>query len=113
MDAQSPCDHFMSRSPSSIELIAAKAGEPAVSFQEAREAILGNSQKLQRLNDLHGVLGGLHRADFEDLPAGLCLEHGRLLGERIDAAALRRGRLLDHDELGEARQHESAAFLQL
>src|SRR5262249_13766476 len=94
------------------QLIPRKQGT-AVSFQEAREFVLYNPQKLQRLNDLDGVFGGLHWANFQDLPGWLRLEHRRLLGEGIDARALRRRRLLDHDELGIARQQENAGLFQL
>src|SRR5665811_111168 len=60
---------------------------------------------------LNRVLRSLHRAHLENLAGRLRLEDGGFLGEGVDALARLGGRLLDHDELGEARQHELAGLL--
>src|ERR1700722_1082242 len=59
----------------------------------------------------YGVFGGLNRSGPDDLAGRLRLEHRRLLGERIDALARLRGRLLDHDELCKSRHHERTGLL--
>src|SRR5882762_2112993 len=59
------------------------------------------------------VLGSLYRPSPDDLPGGLRLEYRRLLRERIDAAPLLRGGLLDDDEFGKSGHQEGSTLLEL
>src|SRR6266478_5864923 len=52
----------------------------------------------------HRVFGSLYRASPDDLPSRLRLEYCWLLCERIDAAPLLCGGLLDDNEFGESGQ---------
>src|SRR6218665_445063 len=60
-----------------------------------------------------GVLGSLDRAGADDLAGRLGLEHHLFARERVGALASLGRRLLDDDELGEARHQEQAALLEL
>jgi hypothetical protein len=58
------------------------------------------------------VFGSLYRPSPDDLPSRLRLEYCWLLCERIDAAPLLCGGLLDDNEFGESGHKESSRFLE-
>src|ERR1700674_5088035 len=58
------------------------------------------------------VLGSLYRPGSDDLPSRFGLEYCWLLRERIDAATLLCGRLLDDNKFGESRNKEGSCFLE-
>src|SRR5581483_5008632 len=92
-----------------------KARQPADPECRAtgRAEILSPPCAVRYATRLHRVLGGFDWPCPHDLPRRLGLEHGRLLGEGIDALARLGGRLLDDNELREARQHKRAGLLEL
>src|SRR5215831_5132994 len=57
------------------------------------------------------VFGSLYRPSPDDLPSRLRLEYCWLLCERIDAAPLLCGGLLDDNEFGESGHKEGSRFL--
>ncbi len=59
------------------------------------------------------VFGSLYRPSPDDLPSRLRLEYCWLLCERIDAAPLLCGGLLDDNEFGESGHKEGSRFLEL
>src|SRR6266571_3398150 len=58
------------------------------------------------------VFGSLYRPSPDDLPSRLRLEYCWLLCERIDAAPLLCGGLLDDNEFGESGHKEGSRFLE-
>src|SRR6187431_2960111 len=86
---------------------------PAIAGEYSDPAREGGEPPRERGYFLECVFGGLDRASLEHLTGRLRLEDRRLLGERVDPLPLLGGRLLDDDELGEARNQERSVLLEL